>query len=673
MRAGAKWLRFGAPGVLLLVLLFELVSSIGWQSPTWDEGDHLFAGYESLRRLDDSLNPEHPPLAKMVAALPLLPLGLKVAPQQGRYFKDEAYFGGRELIFRNGAADGGRYSAGTIMFRARMAVSVFTFALAVLVLLAGGEMFGSGAGLLAMAVLVFEPSLLAHGAYVTTDETVACLFFAAIYAFYRYVRVPTATRLVVAGVVAGVALAAKHSAVLLLPMLVLLAAGEVLGGWWGSRGGKAGTGRMAGRMVLALGVISVVAVAVLWGFYFFRYNMRPDGTSMTPSLAANAAALRGYQSAGILFFAGHHLLPESYLYGLVDVMAVADQTPSYVLGKVYAHGVWFYFPVVIALKWTVGFAGLLGLGVWAAASGRLGRPREVLFLTVPPAVYLAVAMASPLNIGVRHILPIFPFLIVLAAGGAWSLRERDRRWSWAVAVLLVAHVASSARAFPNYIPYANELWGGPTQTNRYLTDSNADWAQQLQAVKRYTDERHVTQCWFAYFAAPFLMPSDYGIPCKLLPTADTMGEGSLAVPAVIAGPVLISYGTLNGFEFGTSVRNPYQSFFTRRPDAVIAEGVAVYEGRFAVPLASALEHVQRANTLMKKDPAAALAEARLGIAIDPGGFDPVVAMGDSLRANGRNGEAAGFYRQALGMAAEMEPSARADWTKELGERIRALR
>jgi hypothetical protein len=400
--------------------------------------------------------------------------------------------------------------------------------------------------------------------------------------------------------------------------------------------------------------------------------MRPDGSAMTPSLAANASALKPWQTGGILFFARHRLLPESYLYGLVDVMAVADLTPSYVLGKVYAHGVWFYFPIVIALKWTLGFACLFLLAVWAAVTGRLRRPRELLFLTVPPAVYLAVAIASPLNIGVRHILPIFPFLIVLATGGVWSLILRDRRWSYAVAALLAAHIVSSVRAFPNYIPYANELWGGPSRTNRYLTDSNADWAQQLKAVKRYTDSRHITRCWFAYFATPFLMPADYGIPCKLLPTADTLGELPLEVPPAIEGPVLISYGTLNGFEFGTSLRNPYQAFFLRQPDDVIADGVAVYNGTFPVTLASALQHVQLANTLMKKDPAAALREAQRAIAIDPGDFDPTITMAEALRANDRNPEAADFYRKALTLAARMEPSARADWTADLTRRLQAL-
>lgn len=181
-KRSAGWTAAGVC-ILLLVMLGELAFSVRWQSLTWDEGDHLFSGYMSLKAHDFSLNPEHPPMAKMVAALPLLPLELKVAPQQGRYFKDEAYFGGRELLYRNGPANGGKYSADTLLFRARMAISIFILLLALLVFLAGREMFGVGAGFVAMALFVFDPSILTNGAYITTDATVSCFFFATVYAF----------------------------------------------------------------------------------------------------------------------------------------------------------------------------------------------------------------------------------------------------------------------------------------------------------------------------------------------------------------------------------------------------------------------------------------------------------------------------------------------------------
>ena len=668
-----KLLSVATPTILLLIMLFEIVGSISWQSTTWDEGDHLFAGYMSLKKDDNSLNPEHPPMAKMVAALPLLPLDLKVAPHQPeRYFKDDAYLRGRELIYRNGPVNGGKYSADTILFRSRMAVSVFTFALALLVFFAGWEMFSLEAGVLAMTLFAFEPSILANGAYVTTDMTVACMLFAAVFGFYRYVKVPSASRLLIAGVLSGMALAAKHSAVLLLPMLIVLAAGELIidrRSNSGNRTFRASLLRMAG----GLAGICAIAIFILWAFYSFRYAMRPDGSAMTPSLGANAAALTTVQNRGIMLFAKFHLLPESYLYGLVDVMAVADLTPSYIFGKVYAHGVWFYFPVVLALKWTIGAMGIFAMALWVMISGKLRHPREVLFLTVPPIIYLATAITSPLNIGVRHVLPIFAFLLTLSAGGAWAMVERNRRWGYAIAVLLLAHIVSSARVYPNYLPYANEFFGGPAKANYYLTDSAVDWGQQLKTTKQYLDEHHIKDCWFAYTVAPFILPSDYGIPCKMLPTLDTFGQMDIDVPQTVNGPVLMSYLSLNGYEFGTSVRNPYQELFYRKPDAVISDGVAVYDGSFSFPLASALQYVHQSGKLLEKDPVEALRDAQHAVALAPNDFDPVMAMGDALRANGKKADAASYYGKAREIVKRMEPSAQKDWNATLNQRMASVK
>lgn len=274
----ASWRVWATVLLLLGVMAAELGGSVRRESVSWDEGDHLFAGWMSLRTGDFGLNPEHPPMVKMVAALPLVGLPLPTPRLGHRFFKDEAYFGGRELLFRNGS-----YSAATLLFRARMAASVFALLLALLVFGAGSEMFGTGAGLLAMALLVLEPNLLTHGALVTTDAAISCLFFATVWALYRYVLRPSWGRLLVTGLAAGLALAAKHSAVILLPVLVLLLAGE----WWtrwraqGKRPVQEGL-RLAGALV----AIGGVAVAVLWAFYGFRYAARPAGLRLDPSLAA---------------------------------------------------------------------------------------------------------------------------------------------------------------------------------------------------------------------------------------------------------------------------------------------------------------------------------------------------------------------------------------------------
>ncbi len=677
-------LLLAAVAALLLIMAAEMISSVRGQSLTWDEDDHIYSGYMNWRYHDMGLNPEHPPLAKYVATLPLLPLHLHEPPRNpSRFFKTEAYLNGRELLFRNGPANGGRYPVTDLTFRARLAVIVFPLTLALLVFLAGWEMFGLAAGLLALTLLVFEPNILAHGMYVTTDVPVSCMFFAAIYTFYRWVRRPVWQRLAVAGTASGFALAAKHSAVLLLPMLLVLIAGELLGRWWLRRQATAeipaspvsslrhGILRDAGQLTGGLLGLALIAVAVLWSFYGFRYSMKPGGGPMQPTLVSTMEHFPAWKTAGVLFFAKYHLLPESYLYGLVDVQRVADFTPTYLLGRVYAHGVHFYFPVVFLIKYTLGAGALLLLSIYAFATGRLRRPRELWFLFAPVAVYLFVAITSPLNIGVRHALPVFGFLLVLTAGGAAALVQRDRRWLPAIAALVLFHIGSSLHARPTYLAYSNEAWGGPSQTHRYLSDSATDWGQQLLAVKAYTDSHGIHDCWFAYFAQPFVRFEDYGIPCKPLPTLDSASVSEpYAVPPVIHGPVLISFGDLNGFEYGTRLRNSYQSFLERTPDDVIQHGVAVFQGTFAVPDASAQVFIQEANNTLATNPAASVAAAQRAVALSPRNFDANLALGDALLATGNKTAAQAAWRMAGSRIADMEPSAQQQWQPELDKRLR---
>ncbi len=649
---------------LLLLLTAQIVHAVRGESLTWDEGDHIFAGYETWKTGDYGLNPEHPPLVKMLATLPLLALPLKVPPLQGRFFKTEAYMDGRELLFRNAP----QYSAQTLVFRVRMFAMLLTLIAALLVFAAGTEMFGVNAGLIALFLFTFEPNLLAHGAFVTTDMAASCTIFGTVYALWRWIRRPTWQRLLVAGLAAGIALAAKHSAVLLAPMLFCLLAGELAGRYLAGR--RAGLSQDAARFLGAFAVVVVVGVAVLWGFYGFRYAARPAGLTLAPSLAEYVGPLAGAEAHGILFAARFRLLPESWLYGLADVRAMANGMPSYFFGRVYSHGVWFYFPVLFLIKSTLAMLALLALTGWAVARGWLRAWRELWFLSLPPALYLLVAMDSHLNIGARHILPIWIFCCVLAAAGAATLARRSKAWAIAICALLALHAASTLHAAPNYIAYANEAWGGPTKTYRYLTDSNTDWAQQLIATSSYVREHQIHDCWIAYFAAPFLLPSDYGIPCKRLPTFDSMSvDDVLDVPPVIQGPVFISAGDLNGFEFGSKVLNPYESFRSVAPVDVIQDGIFVFNGSFAVPLASALSHVQRSAALLKSHEAsAALREATLAEQIAPGEVATEEALGDAFAVNDLKSEAKAAYSRALAKAATMEPGARAQWQQALEQK-----
>jgi 4-amino-4-deoxy-L-arabinose transferase-like glycosyltransferase len=659
MRLTKRWELFAV--ILLLVLqAAQVVYMVHRESLTWDEDDHMFAGYMMWKAGDYGLNPEHPPLVKLLATLPLLGDKLWIPPLQGREFKSEAYLDGREWLARNDGA------SQRLVFRMRLAAGLLALGLSLVIFFAARAWFGAPTALVALTLAVFDPNLLAHSALVTTDVGLSLFLLASIYGFYRYVKQPSLTRLLLTGLAAGCLLATKHSGILLAPMLLMLIAGEIVAAGKGSRA------RTALRLSGAFAAIVLIGVAVLWAFYGFRYAARPAGLALSTSLADYTAPLSHFNAAAVLFIAHLHLLPESYLMGLVDVKRMAQFYPTFIFGKNYSHGVWWYFPVVIAVKTTLGLLALLALTVFAVLSGCLRKGRELAYLLVPGGFYLAVAMLSGMNIGARHILPLYAMAAILASAGITALAARSRRWTWVGVALIAAHLASALSVYPNDMAYANEAWGGPKNLHTLLSDANVDWAQQLYQVKEWQDRHPGEECWFAYFAYPVVDPAVYGIQCHHLPNADTgwLG-GSDIIPPEISGNVLLSAGDLSGCELSSSSQNPYALFQPLKPAEMIDDSVLVYRGTFHVPQAAAMSRVQRAYELLHAhQPGEALAMAREAVQIDPGNVDAENALGVVAALMGQKDEAHTAWTAALAAAKRLEPEAGAGYITDLEEKLK---
>jgi tetratricopeptide (TPR) repeat protein len=418
-------------------------------------------------------------------------------------------------------------------------------------------------------------------------------------------------------------------------------------------------------------VTGVIAFVVLWAVYGFRYAARPGSLVMNPPFADLLGFLSGPKSEILATLARWHLFPESYLYGFADVFVTEGFYRSYVLGKAYPHGVWFYFPVALLVKSTLTFLVLPIVVVAALVTRRLSGRREILFLVVPPLVHLLVAVSSRMNIGIRHVMPVYVFLAVLGGGALWAFARRSRNWKYVAAALLVLHVGSSARAFPSWMAYSNELWGGPTRTYEHLSDSNTDWGQQLKSLAAYLDERGVRDCWFAYFAQATVDWSYYGIPCKALPTADGFWFGDAPqVPPEIAGTVIVSAGVLSGFEVGPEPLHLYAPFQKVKPTAQIDGGLFVFDGRFQIPLASAQALTEQAEkTLGAGRAEEALRDARRAVALAPTAVKPNMIAGDALVALGRKDEARSFYQAALHSARTIAPEFQTDWVGPLEAKL----
>jgi predicted membrane-bound dolichyl-phosphate-mannose-protein mannosyltransferase len=288
---------------LCLVFATELALSTRQLSETFDEPCHVYAGYRYLTAGDFGVNPEHPPLLKLIAALPVLSLHPKM-PQEDQVRFRGACGGVGVLLFRLN-------DVRPILLRARYAAGLFSMLLVVLLFLAVREMFGAGAALFALGLAIFEPNLLANGALVTTDMAATSMLFGTVYAFWRYTERPTVARMLVCGAAAGLTLASKHSGVLVLPILFALGAVDWLKPKPAGSLAEHGLRRRAGVLLAALFVITVVALVVLWAFYEFRYQARPAPLAISPPLPVYLNQLSPrFVTKMLLGVTNVHLLPE---------------------------------------------------------------------------------------------------------------------------------------------------------------------------------------------------------------------------------------------------------------------------------------------------------------------------------------------------------------------------
>jgi hypothetical protein len=579
------------------------------------------------------------------------------------FFKAQDFINGTQLLY---TAD-----ADAILLRGRLMIALFSLTLGLLVFLATKEIFGPLAAILALFLFTFEPNLLANGAIVTTDMALALFLFASVYTFYRFCNKPSAARLALCAVATALGVVAKHSGVLIFPTLVLLALADLLLPASNSPiSGKPVTAydrkRQLRQLGLALLCIAVFSYVVLWAFYGFRYAARPSQLQIAPPLSAYVGILtHPFQRSVIEFLARHHLLPEAYLYGWVDILFSQGTRPSFIFGHLYSTSKWFFFPAVFLLKTTITLMLFLLLLPFARL---YGQRRELVFLSLPVALFLITAFTSHINMGVRYLLPIYPFCIVLASAAAAALFTRSVVGKVAVAALLLLTVFSSLHSYPNFLAYSNEFFGGPAHTYRFATDANADWGQGLKWTKTYLDQHPDPNCWFDYYGMPTVDLTYYGIHCKPLlgGFAHLVGMGGAPVPSTISGTVLISSTETNGLLWGPDNLNPYQLFHDRAPDATIGNIIFVYRGTFNVPLLAAESNTAAATLLLRQGRVPdALALAQTAAQQAPDHADVNFVLGQTLLASGRIPEGNQAMATALRLARADHPDFQADLIRQL--------
>jgi len=558
------------------------VVSMRVKSATFDEAAHLPAGYTYLTLRDYRLNPEHPPLVKTLAALPLLFMNVRLRPDDEAWALRRQWEFGRRFLYRWNDAD-------RLLFWGRIPIVALGALLAAAVFLRAGRDWGLPAAALALFLCVLNPDVLAHGQIVTTDMGATLFMFLSVAAFERLIDRATPVRLLLAGLAVGAAVATKFSTLVLGPILIVLALVAVFSPdpmrrAWRPRaaGDVEGRGPRLLHAAVLLAAIAAIALVVLWASYGFAVSLSPDPAVDAAFDWGRVSGRASWIDLAMSAARRAHLVPDAYAFGFLRFFRHAEARPTFLLGQLSDQGSWSYFPVTFALKTPLALVALVVLSL-ATVRHHGESLRTELFLWLPVVLYFGLACALGLNIGHRHLLPIYPFLFVIAGRAATLAAVRFPGILSSASVLLLAawYALAAARIHPHYLAYFNELAGGPDGGYRYLVDSNLDWGQDLRALKPWMDSNGVGRVKLSYFGTAD--PEYYGIPCDLLPGQMLPPPRDVTRDVQPGDVVAISATTLQGVYLDPADRPLMARFRGARPVATLGHSIRIYRADFAWP------------------------------------------------------------------------------------------
>jgi hypothetical protein len=470
---------------------------------------------------------------------------------------------------------------------------------------------GPVAAVVAVALFALDPNFLAHGPLLDGDVAMSLALLAAVYAAWRAGRRASIFRITVLALLGAVALSLKFSGLFVIAIVAAVVAARVfvpaswpllgrwLRKWWGRY-------VVAGTIVV---VMLAAAVAGLWATYAFRFRPAPDpgsGMNMTGIVAEVGATEARLKSRGNLRLAtqpvpkpsalvaaatradANRLLPQAWIYGLLDAYQGVLTRPAFMLDQTRRGGWSWYFLFAIAVKTPLATLAALPLAAWALfrAWRRYGTPGEagawtITCLGLPVLLYLFFATLARLDFGLRHVLPIYPFAFVAMGVAAALAVQRSGRARWVIALLAIGLATETARAYPNYVPFFNAALTAWRPGVRLLGESNVDLGQDVPLLAKWQAQHPDRELYLSY-AGP-AEPAMYGV------NAIDVRKEELDLrprwPADPHGVIAVSASRLQGFDIDPSARLLYAQLRKRQPMAILGGSIYLYE--LAPPAAAA--------------------------------------------------------------------------------------
>ena len=474
-------------------------------SATQDEPYHVASGMEWIDKGVYTYELQHPPLARVAVAL-----GPYLSGLRGHSIRSSPYDEGNAILYSTGdPAKNVRWARlGTLPFLVLGCAVVFLWS---------WRWFGKPEAIAALALFVCLPPILGHAALATNDMACAATVALALYQFVRWLEKPDQRRAAWFGLAVGLALVSKFSSVLFLPVC-FIAAYFVL------------DKKRLPRGQTHIATAAVLALLIIWAGY--RFRLRP--ASPTPG---QHAEIDKRIADPVLRRAVYAVIeaPLPLRDAVAGVVAVAKHNrvghPSYLLGRYRRTGWWYFFPVVLAVKTPIGFLILAIAGVALALWKRGAVPWQQRVTAIFAIAILLACMASRINLGVRHILAIYPLLAVLAGHAVMTLIKKSR-WTAIAAGLLVAWAATdSLLAHPDYLAYFNQF--ASRHPERVLCESDLDWGQDLYRLRDALKARGVDQVSIRYFGTAPLDRAGLPPHRDLSPSTPASGWAAISLHALV--------------------------------------------------------------------------------------------------------------------------------------------
>ena len=474
---------------LLTLFALQVILTSRQTSPAYDEVAILPSGYVFLKTGQWHLIAEHPPLIPALSALPLLALKPRLDLTDPSWTREptNVWIFGSNFLFTN--------DADRLLFWGRLPVLLLSLLLGYVVHRWATELYGVGAGLMALLLYAFCPTIIAHSGFTSHDVGLSCFFTLSLYWLWRFMTGGTWHNLLWSGLLLGCALSSKTPAFILPPVFVGL---MLLAVWRYPRPERAD---------------ATTAAAARLSFPLAAHPVRDR---LLPSLAA--LALIFLMAFGVLYTV--YLFPKDPLFyvkaGLLAPRLHVPNYPYYLMGQFRAEGWWYYFLVAFAIKTPIPMLLLIPLALWHWRRQGGQWIREA-YLLLPALAHLILisALADPL--GIRYLLPIYPLLFIFASRTAPLFRRRGAGAAAGI-VLATWYLFTPFRIYPDYLAYFNEFVGGPKHGIEYLDDSNIDWGQNLKRLRRYLDAHRIDKVKLLYFGTG--RPDYYGIRAEPIQLAD---------------------------------------------------------------------------------------------------------------------------------------------------------